>query len=91
MSMLLQAGLVNGDGNSMEVDPPGLGSPSSLQPLPHPQDTRHTPPENFELTTDQIKKILVFGKDLQALYDSLTVHTPNEKFKVLLQVMSVCW
>lgn len=91
--MWLQAGLVNGDGNNMEVDPPcmSLGSPSSLQPLPYPQDTHHTPPESFEPTTEQIKKILAFGKDLQALYDSLTAHAPNEKFKVLLQViLSVC-
>lgn len=49
----------------------------------------HAHPESFELTTEQIKRVLTFGKDLQSLYDCLTAQTPNEKFKVLLQVYRV--
>ncbi len=72
----------------MEVEPPmisGTISPSLHQPLP--QNTQQTPPENLELNTEQIKKILAFGKDLQGLYNNLTAQTPNERFKVLLQVL----
>lgn len=42
--------------------------------------------EEFELNTEQVKRILSFGKELQSLYNSLTADTPNHKFKVLLQV-----
>ena len=76
---------MNGDGVAMEVESPMLTG--NLSPSPHHHPLAHqTPPENFELNTEQIKKILAFGKDLQALYNSLTAEMPNEKFKVLLQV-----
>lgn len=45
-------------------------------------------PENFELTTEQIKRILTFGKDLQRLYDSIAADGTHDKLKVLLQVHS---
>lgn len=81
----------------MEVDPPPTSAPvlhssqASLHNSQDPQQDRHlhSSPEKFELTTEQIKHILMFGKDLQRLYDSLTADASNEKFKVLLQVRRV--
>lgn len=73
------------DGVAMEVDPPLIPS-SHRAPSQIPSSPQDRPPENFELNTEQIKQVLAFGKDLQRLYNSLTAETPNEKFKVLLQV-----
>lgn len=70
----------------MEVDPPlHLQAKNSLHHN-HSQDTQPTP-ENAELGTEQIKIILSFGKDLQRLYDNITSDSPNDKLKVLLQVL----
>lgn len=86
---------MNGDClEGMEVDTPLLHStalPSPPQPqqsplLTLPLDRPHILPEHFELNTDQIKRILAFGKDLQRLYDSITRNGSNDKLKVLLQV-----
>ena len=83
--VVLQVGLVNGAGGvAMEVEPANSTSPSLHHTFSQPQDAHQTPPE---LSTDQIKNLLAYGKDLQALYNSLTAQTPNDKFKVLLQVL----
>ena len=51
------------------------------------QDSRQVP-EDFELTTEQIKRILTFGKDLQRLYDNIVSSGgTHDKLKVLLQVL----
>ena len=84
----MQAGVVNGDGVAMDVEPGGDTSPS--RDHTHSENHQQTSPTNFELDTDQIKKLLAFGKDLQALYNSLTQHASNDKFKVLLQVIHCC-
>lgn len=69
-------------------------SQSTLQDRHHVQapEVRHQRvqdeqkvPENFELTTEQIKRILAFGKELQRLYDSIAAEG-HDKLKVLLQV-----
>lgn len=73
----------------MEVDPPLLNSTTIDSPTLHSQGTQdsdHPSPEHFQLNTEQIKRILAFGKDLQRLYDSVTTGRPNDKLKVLLQV-----
>lgn len=79
----------------MEVDPPLLHSTATRHQSPQSQHTpgdryssgqRVLTPENFELSTEQIKRILTFGKDLQKLYDSIADGDTNKKLKVLLQV-----
>ena len=89
---------MNGDGDDgMEVEAPllhstALGSPASrTQSLP-PQQQSDTQlaPKAYELGTEQIKRILAFGKDLQRLYDSITVDVSSDKLKVLLQVCVPC-
>lgn len=85
------------DGVAMEVDPlnstpllPG-SERQLLYPHHHSTQDAHSSTDNFELNTDQIKHILAFGKDLQRLYNSLTMTVSNEQFKVLLQVsVRVC-
>lgn len=75
-----------GGGVAMEVDPPLLNSTTVDSPTQHSQTTDHPSSENFQLNTEQIKRILAFGKDLQRLYNSVTTGRPNDKLKVLLQV-----
>lgn len=88
------------DSAAMDVDPPQLNSSAHNSPIQtHLTDTHqdrhstfqdrqntHEVAVDFDFNTERIKSILAFGKELQSLYDSLTLHNPNEKLKVLLQV-----
>lgn len=80
------------DGVAMEVDLPLLPGTATRNQSQHSLQERHhstqcvQAPENFELSTEQIKRVLTFGKDLQKLYDSIAVEDTNNKLKILLQV-----
>ena len=80
------------DGTTMEVDPPlhhssELDSQITTCSSTAGHQERHGPKQaDFELTTEQMKTILAFGKELQGLHDSLAADNADTKLKSLLQV-----